>query len=77
MAQVKNMDDANARGERSAAEEMAKAEAKLLLKGFNFNINAVLGAVLYKPFQADAETGEISIAELSPARDVRSHSRDF
>lgn len=49
---------------------MAKAEAKLLLKGFNFNINAVLGAVLYKPFQVDAETGEISIAELSPAKDV-------
>jgi hypothetical protein len=70
MAQVKNMDDANARGERSAAEGMAKAEAKLLLKGFNFNINAVLGAVLYKPFQADVETGEISIAELSPAKDV-------
>lgn len=70
MAQIKNMDDANARGERSAAEGMAKAEAKALLKGFNFNINAVLGAVLYKPFQANTETGEISIVALSPADDI-------
>lgn len=70
MAQIKNMDEANVRGERSAAEGMEKAEAKLLLKGFNFNINAVLGSVLYKPFTVDAETGEISIAALSPLDDI-------
>jgi hypothetical protein len=70
MAQIKNMDDANARGERSAAEGMAKDEAKLLLKGFNFNVNAILGAVLYKPYQVDSETGEISIAALSPQNDI-------
>ena len=70
MAQIKNMDDANARGERSAAEGMQKAEAKALLKGFNFNINAALGEVLYKAFQIDAETGEISIADFSPAADL-------
>ena len=70
MAQIKNMDEANARGERSAAEGMAKAEAKLLLKGFNFNINAVIGAVLYKPYQLNAATGEISIAALAPQNDI-------
>ncbi len=70
MAQIKNMDEANARGERSAAEGMAKAEAKLLLKGFNFNVNAVLGAVLYKPYQLDTATGEISIAVLAPQNDI-------
>ena len=70
MAQIKNMDDANARGERSAAEGMAKAEAKLLLKGFNFNINSVLGAVLYKPLEVNMETGEIKVAALSPQDDI-------
>lgn len=70
MAQIKNMDEANIRGERSAAEGMEKAEAKLLLKGFNFNINAVLGAVLYKPIEVDTETGEIKIVALNPLNDI-------
>ena len=70
MAQIKNMDEANARGERHVGEGMAKDEAKLLLKGFNFNVNAVLGAVLYKPFQVDTATGEISIVALSPQNDI-------
>lgn len=70
MAQIKNMDEANARGERSAAEGMQKAEAKALLKGFNFNINALLGEVLYRPYQVDIATGEISIADFNPAADL-------
>lgn len=70
MAQIKNMDEANARGERSAAEGMQKAEAKALLKGFNFNINALLGEVLYRPYQVDIATGEISIVDFNPAADL-------
>ncbi len=70
MAQIKNMDEANARGERSVAEGLLKAEAKILLKGFNFNSNAVLGAVLHKPIQMDTATGEILIAALSPLNDI-------
>ena len=70
MAQIKNMDEANARGERHVGEGMAKDEAKALLLGFNFNVNAVLGAVLYKPFDVDSETGEISIAALTPLNDI-------
>lgn len=70
MAQIKNMDEANARGERSAAEGMTKDEAKALLNGFNFNENAVLGVVLYKPFTVDAATGEIKIEVLNPQNDI-------
>jgi len=70
MAQIKNMDEANARGERSAAEGMAKDEAKALLIGFNFNVNAALGTVLYKAFEVDIETGEIKIAALTPQKDI-------
>lgn len=70
MAQIKNMDEANARGERHVGEGMAKDEAKALLNGFNFNENAVLGAVLYAPFSVDAATGEIKIAALNPQNDI-------
>ncbi|MDD4426945.1 MAG: hypothetical protein PHG64_00900 [Paludibacter sp.] len=71
MAQIKNMDEANARGERSVAEGMQKPEAKLLLKGFNFNNNAVLGSVLFNPYQIDTVTGEISVEAISPQDDIR------
>ncbi|MDD2797870.1 MAG: hypothetical protein PHV20_04685 [Bacteroidales bacterium] len=70
MAQIKNMDEANARGERHVGEGMAKDEAKALLNGFNFNENAVLGAVLYTPFSVDAATGEIKIVALNPQNDI-------
>ncbi|MDD4991806.1 MAG: hypothetical protein PHR83_06195 [Paludibacter sp.] len=70
MAQIKNMDEANARGERSAAEGMAKDEAKALLIGFNFNVNAALGTVLYKAIEVDSVTGEIKIAALTPQKDI-------
>ena len=70
MAQIKNMDEANARGERHVGEGLAKDEAKDLLIGFNFNVNAELGTVLYKAFEVDAATGEISIAALTPKDDI-------
>ena len=70
MAQIKNMDEANARGERSAAEGLTKEEAKALLNGFNFNENTVLGAVLYKPFTVDGATGEIKIEAFNPQNDI-------
>jgi hypothetical protein len=71
MAMIKNMDDANLRGERCVAEGIQKAEAKLLLKGFNFNNNAILGSVLYRPYQVDTATGEITVAALSPQNDIK------
>jgi hypothetical protein len=70
MAQIKNMDEANARGERSAAEGMAKDEAKALLLGFNFNVNSELGNVLYKDLDIDSATGEIKMTGLTPKADI-------
>jgi len=70
MAQIKNMDEANIRGERSAAEGLAKEEAKALLNGFNFNQNATLGSVMHSPFSVDAATGEIKISTLVPQNDI-------
>jgi hypothetical protein len=70
MAQIKNLDSINGRGERSVAEGMNTDEGKAKLKGFNFNINAVLGAVLSNLYQVNADTGEITITALTPKQDV-------
>ncbi len=64
MTHIKNLDEANNRGERSAAEGIGTAAGKSLLKGFNFNNHAVLGSVLYKPFQVDTATGKITINSI-------------
>jgi hypothetical protein len=70
MTQIKNLDSVNARGERSVAEGMNTDEGKAILRGFNFNINAELGAVLSNPYQVNADTGEITIPALTPNQDV-------
>ncbi len=64
MTRIKNLDEANSRGERSAAEGISTEQGKALLRGFNFNSNAVLGSVLYKPFQVDTATGKINIGSI-------------
>ncbi len=61
MTRIKNLDEVDIRGERSVAEGITLPAGKSLLKGFNFNNQAVLGSVLYKPFQVDVATGKISI----------------
>ena len=49
---------------------MTLATAKALLKGFEFNINALLGSVLYKPYAVNTTTGVITIPGLVPVNDV-------
>lgn len=70
MAQIKNLDTESARGERNVAVGIQTDEGKALLEGFNFNINAILGAVLYAAYQTDAATGEISVASFTPKNDI-------
>ena len=64
MTHIKNLDEANSRGERNVAEGITTEQGKALLRGFNFNRNAVLNRVLYKPFQVDTATGEISVGSI-------------
>lgn len=52
MSQIKNLDSISIRGQRHVSQEIATAEGKMLLKGFDFNAQAALGsfimlAVLY------------------------------
>lgn len=70
MSQIKNLDETNNRGERSVAEGLAAAEGKALLKGFNFNSNAVLGSILYAPYQVNIATGEVKIEQVNTSEEI-------
>lgn len=70
MTQIKNLDTTSLRGERSVDVGIATAEGKALLKNFNFNDKAILGAILYKPYAVDTTTGVISIANLVPINEI-------
>ncbi|WP_417858939.1 hypothetical protein [Xanthomarina gelatinilytica] len=66
MALVKNQDLTSARGQRQVAIGLASNEGRALLKGFDFNSNALLSAVLLSDFSLNPATGEISISDFIP-----------
>ena len=64
------LDTASARGSRQPSVDLATADGKALLNGFNFNANSVLSGVLFKAFAVDAATGVITINNLIPQKDI-------
>ena len=70
MTRIKNLDATSVRGLRNVGVAIALATAKALLKGFEFNKNALLGSILYKPYAVNTVTGVITITGLIPANDV-------
>ena len=70
MTQIRALDDVNARGKRCVAVGIGKEGAYPLLKGFDFNSNAVLSAVLFKSFRVNTETGEISMDSFFPQKEL-------
>ena len=50
MTKIKNLDATSVRGARNVGVAMVLAPAKALLKDFDFNKNALLGSILFKPF---------------------------
>ena len=70
MTEIKNLDATSLRGERNVGVAIALPTAKALLKGFNFNNRAVLGSILFKPFQVATATGVITISNLVPINDI-------
>lgn len=70
MSQIKNLDTTSARGERNVGVAMATAQAKTLLKGFEFNKDALMSSLLFKPWALNTTTGVITIAGLAPALDI-------
>jgi hypothetical protein len=70
MTKVKNLDTTSVRGQRNVGAGITNATAKTLLKGFDFNPNAMLGSMLYKPYVLAPATGVITIAGFVPATDL-------
>lgn len=70
MRQLLVFDATSNRGDRNVTTAIVDAAAKALLNNFNFNIKAVLGTVLAKPFAVDVATGVIIINGVVPLNDV-------
>ncbi len=66
MMNVKNTDTTSARGLRSVDIGIQTPEGKALLKGFDFNRNAILTAVLLSDFSLNTATGQITIDNFVP-----------
>ncbi len=66
LSKVKNNDTTSLRGERQVYIGMTKAEAKQLMKGFDFNNRSSLGSVLFAPYTLDVVSGEVEIIDLVP-----------
>ena len=71
MTAIKNLDGTSARGERTVGTAIVNPVAQQLLKGFNFNLRAILGAVLFKPYSVSIVNGEITIKNLVPINDIK------
>ena len=70
MTAIKNLDTTSDRGKRVVALGIQDPAGAATLKGFDFNKDAILGSILFKPFTVDTATGEIVITDLSPMNDV-------
>ena len=70
MGKIKNYDITSVRGERKVAIGLVDDDAKVLLKGFDFNNRALIGSVMFAPFALDQATGEIDFASLITANDI-------
>ncbi|MBX9852690.1 MAG: hypothetical protein K2X86_13170 [Cytophagaceae bacterium] len=70
MMDILKQDSVSARGERNVGVGISTPEGNGLLNGFNFNIKAILGSILFKPYTLDTATGEIGIAGLVPINDI-------
>lgn len=70
MTDIKALDSSSIRGLRSVAEGIATGDGKQLLKGFNFNNRAIMGAILFKPYSLDNTTGNVTINDLIPINDI-------
>ncbi len=70
MTLIKDYDTTSARGERSVGIGITDPAALQLLKGFDFNNRAIIGAVLYANYVVTQANGDISIAAFTPINDL-------
>ncbi len=64
---IKNCDSINTRGLRTVHQGLQHPIGKALLRGFDFNQQAPLGAVLKQQATLDTETGAVTLPDFIPA----------
>ncbi len=70
MIGIKSFDALSGRGNRTVGNGIANAAAQQLLKGFNFNVYAILNRILLTGYTVTTDTGVITIHEFTPLRHV-------
>lgn len=70
MTKIKNLDTTSARGQRNIVQGMQDPAAANIIKGFDFNKEAVLSSILFKPYSVDTTSGEITINNLITQNDI-------
>lgn len=70
MTQIKNLDTTSQRGQRSAGIGILQEAGKNFLKGFNFNIKAILSSIFFGQYSLDSATGVVTINGLNPINDI-------
>jgi hypothetical protein len=70
MAAVKNLDLTSARGRRHVGIGIGSAAGKAILKDFNFNPDANLRSIVFRPIELNMVNGSVSIEELVPVNDM-------
>lgn len=70
MSEIAKYDHISVRGQKKVAIALEDPEACVILKGFNFNNNAIMETVLSAKYTADTTTGIVSIASIIPEEQV-------
>jgi len=70
MSYILKEDTTSDRGDRSVAKGLTTVNGKAFLRNFNFNINAILGSVVFKQVDLNPATGEMSFSNLNPVNEV-------
>jgi hypothetical protein len=70
MMDILKLDITSQRGQRTPAIGLTTAQGKAMLKGFNFNLKAIMGSILFKPYTVNTMTGEIDIPNLVAINDI-------
>src|SRR6476659_9993890 len=70
MNSIKSFDEISARGKRTVGNGIAHLAAKESLKGFNFNVYAILNRILLTPYTVDTDSGIITSHDFIPLHHV-------
>ncbi len=70
MGEIAQQDPTSIRGQKKISIGLAQPQAAALLKGFNFNKNAVLETILSAAYTVDNATGVVVIDDLIPQQDI-------